>query len=436
MRTPLSGSSTGRLARRATALVCSAVLALSLTACHELPPPTPWFAPQGVSANEILLGTHAPLTGPASAGFAKVSAALAAYFDHVNAHGGVYGRQLKLLAEDDGYNPANTQTVVRKLVEEDKVFAIVGGLGTPTHSAVLDYLKEQEIPDLFVASGAGAWNQPARYPGTFGFQTDYTTEGKIIGNYLKTTQSLAGLTTCSFGQEGAFGEELVSGVETGLGAPLALRQTYISANPNVAPQVQALQSGGCQVVVLATTPSFTAQAISTASKLGFEPQWVSSTAGSDYATVADNLGAYKGLLEGLISTGYLPIASNTTDPWIQLFQRVNDEFGDGGPVDNNVLVGMSIGYVTVQALLRAGEDITVDGLIAAIEQGGFQGPGLVPFGFSSTSHAGYSGGRMSKVTNGVQSYFGPAYVTDAGSAEVSEYTEPAATPPSDGVPTA
>jgi len=435
MRNPLSGPRTGRLARRAAALATSAVLALSLTACNDLPPPTPWFAPQGVSATEILLGSHQPLTGPAAAGYSKVSVAIKAYFDYVNAHGGVHGRQIRFLAEDDGYNPANTQTVVRKLVEEDKVFAIVGGLGTPTHSAVLDYLKEREIPDLFVASGSGAWNQPARYPGTFAFQTDYTTEGKIVGNYLKTTQGLADLKTCSFGQEDNFGNEFVAGVETGLGAPVALRQTYISANPNVAPQVQALQTAGCRVVVLATTPSFTAQAISTASKLNFAPQWVSSTAGSDYATVATHLGAYKSLAEGLISTGYLPIASNTNDPWVQLFQKVNDEFGDGGPVDNNVLVGMSIAYVTTQALLRAGKDITVDGLIAAIEQGGFGGPGIVPFGFSTSSHAGYSGGRMSKVTNGVQSYFGPAYVTDAGSGEVTEYTEPAATPPDGGVPT-
>ncbi len=431
MSRPLNGRQT--LASRASAFAVGAVLVAALAACNSTPDPLPYLPPQGVSDTEIRIGTHQPLSGPASS-YARVSAATKAYFDHVNARGGVHGRKIVYLIEDDGYNPANTQTVVRKLVEQDKVFAIVGGLGTPTHSSVLDYLKDEQIPDLFVASGAGAWNQPSRYPGTFGFQTDYPTEGKIIGNYLKNTPALADKVTCSLGQEDDYGRDLVAGVEAGSGAPVALRQSYITSNSNVAPQVQALQVAGCEVVVLATIPSFTAQVISTAAKLSYTPQWVVSTAGSDYATVAGHLGVYKNLLEGVISTGYLPIATDTDDPWIALFQQILDEFGDGGEVDNNVVVGMSIGYLTVQALQRAGREITLDGILNAIEDGGFRGPGLVPFGFSTTSHAGYSGGRMSKVTNGVQSYFGPAYVTDAGSAAVTEYTEPPITPPTDGIP--
>jgi ABC-type branched-subunit amino acid transport system substrate-binding protein len=422
------------LAARVAAVVGSTVLVAGLAACTTTPDPLPYLPPQGVSDTEIILGSHQPLTG-AAAPYSKVSAATKAYFEHVNAHGGVHGRKIVYLVEDDGYNPTNTQAVVHKLVEQDKVFAIVGGLGTATHASVLDYLKQEEIPDLFVASGAGAWNQPSRYPGTFGFQTDYTTEGKIIGNYLKSTETLADKVICSFGQDDDFGRELVAGVEVGRGVPVTLKQTYITSNTNVAPQVQALQVAGCEVVVLATIPSFTAQVLSTASKLSYQPQFVASTAGSDYATVAEQLGVYKGLLEGLISTGYLPVPANPDDPWIQLFQQINDEFGDGGDVDNSVVVGMSIGYLTVQALQRAGREITLDGILNAVEAGGFRGPGLVPLGFSATSHAGYSGGRMSKVTNGVQSYFGPAYVTDAGSAAVTEYTEPAATPPSDGIPT-
>ena len=414
--------------------VLVAVVAV-VAACTPTTQPSPaaYVAPRGVTENEIRLGSHQPLTGT-EASFSRVSVAMRAYFEHVNAHGGVHGRQIAFLIEDDGYNSTNTQTVVRQLVEEDEVFAMVGGLGTPTHSAVLDYLKDQQVPDLFVASGAGAWNQPARYPGTFGFQTDYTTEGKIIGSYLASAQGLSDQKVCAFHQDDDFGRELVAGVETGLGAAVALRQSYITGNTNVAPQVQAMQAAGCQVVVLATMPSFTAHVLRTADELSFRPQFVASTAGSDYATVGANLGVDKALLEGLISTGYLPIATNPDDPWIGLFQQIINEYGDGGEVDNNVVVGMSIAYVTVQALQRAGREITVDGLIAAIEEGGFRGPGLVPYGFSPISHAGYSGGRMSKVTNGLQDYFGPAYVTDAGSAPITEYTEAATVPPANGVP--
>jgi hypothetical protein len=99
---------------------------------------------------------------------------------------------------------------------------------------------------------------------------------------------------------------------------------------------------------------------------------------------------------------------------------------------------MNIGYLTVQALLAAGKNLTVEGLEKAIETNGakFKGPGLVPFAYSATSHAGYSGVRLSKVTNGVQAYFGPAYTTDAADAPVKEYTEAPATPPANGIPSA
>jgi ABC-type branched-subunit amino acid transport system substrate-binding protein len=422
---------------RAASVALAAIVVASLGGCTGSPQASPTYvAPPGVTDGEITLGTHAPLTGPAAAGYSKVAAAAKAYFDFVNAKaGGVNGRKINFLVEDDAGDPAKTQTVVRKLVEQDKVFAIVGGVGTATHKSVVDYLKDQQIPDLFVASGATAWNQPARYPGTFGFETDYTTEGKIIGYYLKNTQALASQKICSFGQDDDLGQDFRAGLEKGFGAPVAVSQTYLASNTDVAPQVQAMQSAGCQVVVLATTPIFTAQTIITAGKLSYRPQFVSSSVGSDYATVAGYLGIAAGLVEGLISDGFLPIATNPDDPWIKLFTDVNKQYGDGGPVDNNVLLGMSIAYATVQALQRAGRDITVDNLIAAIEQGGFRGPGLVPFGFSATSHAGYSGARMTKVTNGVQNYFGPAYVTDAGSAPVTEDTEPTAVPPSDGIPT-
>ncbi len=423
-----------RAVRRAVALAASAALVAALTACVPSAPPIPYYPPQGVTETEIYLGSHQPLSGPAAAGYSRVSMATKAYFDYVNSKGGVHGRKIVYLAKDDGYNSATTQTVVRELVEQDKVFAIVGGLGTPTHSAVLDYLKEEEIPDLFVASGATTWNQPARYPGTFGFQTDYTTEGKIIGHYLKNTESRAGQKTCSLVQEDDFGRQLLEGVESSLGATLPVRESYITSNANVAPQVGKLELEGCKVVLLGTTPTFTSRVISTAAALNYSPLWVVSTAGGDYGTVAEHLGVYKNLLEGVISTGYLPIAPSTDDPWIALFEQINDEFGDGGPVDNNVVVGMSIAYLTVQALQRAGREISVDNLIAAIEQGGFRGPGLVPFAYSPTSHAGYSGVRMSKVTNGVQAYFGPAYVSDAGSATVTEYTEGPIAPPEGGVP--
>jgi ABC-type branched-subunit amino acid transport system substrate-binding protein len=209
----------------------------------------------GVTDTEVVVGTHMPLTGPAAAGYSKIAPATKAYFDFVNANGGIHGRKISLKVKDDGYNPANTQTVVRELVLQDKVFAILNGLGTPTHTGVLDFLKTNRVPDLFVASGSRSWNQPDKYPGTFGFNPDYTVEGKILATYVK--ENLAGKKVCFLGQDDDFGRDSLAGIEKILG-PVAAKQSYVTSNPNVGPQMGALKAAGCQVVMLATVPGFTA----------------------------------------------------------------------------------------------------------------------------------------------------------------------------------
>jgi ABC-type branched-subunit amino acid transport system substrate-binding protein len=207
-----------------------------------------------VTETEILFGTHQPLTGPASGGYSKIAPATKAYFQYVNdTVGGVYGRKINYKIVDDTYNPATTNTVVRQLIQEDKVFAILNGLGTPTHTGVLDVIKEAKIPDLFVASGATTWNQPSKYPGTFAVNPDYTNEGKILGSYIKT--NMAGKKVCHFGQDDDFGRDALVGLEKGLGAPVALKQTYVTSNTNVGPQMSAFKDAGCQVVVTAAIPA-------------------------------------------------------------------------------------------------------------------------------------------------------------------------------------
>jgi branched-chain amino acid transport system substrate-binding protein len=423
------------LVHRTVAIVASAVLLTASAACQS-DGADPDRAPvPGVTDTEILVGTHMPLTGPAAAGYSKIAPATKAYFEHVNANGGVHGRKINYKIMDDGYNPANTQQVVRELVLQDKVFAVLNGLGTPTHSGVLDFLNNNKVPDLFVASGSRAWNAPKRYPYTFGFNTDYTVEGKIIGHYIKG--NLAGKKICFFGQDDDFGEDSLVGVEQILGAGnVAVKKTYVPTNTNVAPQIGELKAGGCEVVVLATVPGFTALSIGTAARIGFAPTWLVSNVGGDYPTLAGQLGEAKGLLEGMLGVNYLPSATDTADPWITLFRKINDEYNGGAEFDGNVVYGMSVGYLFVQALLAAGADLTRDGLVAALEKGGFTGPGLAPLRFSAENHSGYGGLRMTRVENGKQGYFGPAYETDSASGPVNEYTQPPVAPPANGIPTA
>jgi ABC-type branched-subunit amino acid transport system substrate-binding protein len=424
-----------RIARQGLATVAALILMTSAAACGgDDGGSTPRADVPGVTDTEVVIGTHQPLTGPAAPGYSKIAKAGQAYFNYVNANGGVHGRKITYKIMDDGYNPANTQQVVRELVLQDKVFAILNGLGTPTHTGVLDFLKSQRVPDLFVASGSTSWDQPDKYPQTFGFQPDYIVEGKILATYIKA--EFAGQKICHLGQNDDFGRDHLAGVEKILGADgLAAKEQYVPTNTNIAPQIGAFKAAGCQVVVLGTVPGFTALTLGTAARLAYRPQWVVSSVGGDYLTLAGRLGAEgTPLLEGLITAGYLPPVADKSNPWIQLYEKVNKEYNGGVEFDGNVLYGMSVAYTFVTALQSAGKDLTRESIVEAIEKGGFKGPGLTPFRYAKGDHSGYSGLQMGRTASGVQTPFGPVYVTDEGDGEVTEFTEAPAAPPENGIP--
>lgn len=387
----------------------------------------------GVTKDSIVVGTHQPLTGPAAAGYSTISPATKAYFDYVNSKGGVHGRKISYKVKDDGYNPANTQKVVRELVLKDKVFAIINGLGTPTHTGVLDFLKTNKVPDLFVASGSRSWNQVKKYPTTFGFQADYTTEAKVQATYIK--KNLADKKVCFLGQDDDFGRDALRGLTQILGDDgVAERQKYVTSNTNVTPQIGKLKAAGCEVVSLATVPGFTALAIGTAARLKFQPQWISTSVGADYATVAGALGDAAPLLEGFLSTNYLPSQSDDNDPWIKEFKKINTDFNGDAPFTGNTVYGMTVGFLFVQALEQTGKDLTRESLMSTIEKGGLDGSGLTKLRYSVDDHSGYGGAQMAKVTGKTQDYFGSVYATDDGETPVTEYTDALTAPPSGAIP--
>ena len=142
----------------------------------------------GITTTTITIGSHQPLTGPAAPGYSEIAPAANAYFQYVNANGGIYGRKIVYKYLDDGYDPTKTASVVRQLVLQDGVYAIFNGLGTPTHLAAVSFLNSEKVPDVFVASGCECWNAPSTYPETFGWQLDYISEGKILGQDRKSTR--------------------------------------------------------------------------------------------------------------------------------------------------------------------------------------------------------------------------------------------------------
>jgi len=396
----------------------------------------------GITATDITIGSTQPLTGPAAPGYSEIAPASNAYFVYLNQHGGVFGRKILYEYVDDGYNPTNTASQTRKLILQTKVFAMFSALGTPTHLAVIDYINSEKVPDVFVSSGCNCWNNVSKYPNTFGFQPDYTIEGKILGQYIN--QNLSGKKVGYFYQNDEFGLDGVKGLDDQLGAssvPKERRQNYVPTNTNVGPQIAALQASGAQVVVSYTIPAFTALALLTAAKLGYHPTWVVSNVGSDITTLTGLLttfskGAVGGqLLGGMVTDTYLPLVGDSSNAWITLFRGIHDRIIPGLPWDGNVLYGMVQAYTLAQALKAAGRNPTRSSFVKSLESTKLTGgPGLVPFGFASDNHLGYLGVQVAIIAaDGTEATNGPVY-TSSDSGPISQYSGSASSPPTNGIP--
>jgi branched-chain amino acid transport system substrate-binding protein len=404
--------------------------ALVLSACSgagETPsapgggaPPAADSAP-GVTDDKVVIGTHQPLTGPAAPGYSKISVGARAVYSYINDNGGINGRTIEYKVEDDGYNPTRTVEVVKKLVLEDQVFAIVGGLGTPTHSKVLEYLNTEGVPDLLVASGALMWDDPKKFPMTFGYQVDYTREGKIQGKFVK--ENFAGKKVGLFFQNDDVGRDTQRGLDQFISDQVVSRQGYDPANTDVTPQLLALQQSGAEVVVCECIPAFMALSILTAAKIGFKPQFVASSIGSDPATLtgllqdfAKRSGATVSadqLLAGLIGVGYLPRAGLTDDPWTKFFREIHAKYIPNEAFTDTLLYGMAQAYTFAQVLKAAGRDLTRRKLVETMETTEIKGPALVPFAYSKESHSGYTGAYMTRINpDGTATVVQPPVVTD------------------------
>jgi branched-chain amino acid transport system substrate-binding protein len=429
--------------RRLIAAVLTAGVAIAAVGCGSSSSGGGSSAP-GVTANSITFGTHQPLTGPAAPGYSEIAPASQAFFDYVNAHGGVFGRKLHLIIKDDAYNPTNTVNVVHQLVLQNKVFGIFEGLGTPTHTKVVSFLNASKVPDLFVASGCPCWDNGGSQPQTFGWQPNYTIEGKILGQYLK--QHFASAKVGVLYQDDDFGKGGLQGIEDELPASaIVAKEPYQSGTTTLASQVTAIKAAKATVMVDFTVPIYTAIAQLTSFTLGFKPQLVVSNVGIDPITVGGLLksvskGKVSGtaLIEGAITDGYLPSNTDASNPWIKLFQKIHDQYDAKVPFDGNVEYGMANAYTLVQALKAAGKNLTRQDLVNAIDkQGGkWTGPGLVPYRYGGDQHGGFGGAEIGKIQNGkIVLSGGPLTTTPAAGSPITTYTGQQPTPPTSGVPT-
>ena len=397
----------------------------------------------GVTSSTVTIGSTQPLTGPVAPGYSEISQASDAYFKYINAAGGINGRKIVYKYVDDAYNPTQTVAQTRKLITQDKVFGIFNALGTPTHQKVVDFLNQSKVPDLFVASGCLCWDNVSSHPYTFGWQVDYTVEGKVLGAYIK--QHFAGKKIAYFYQNDDFGQDGVKGLDMEIPKSMVVsRQPYDVTNTDVSDQVSKLQASKADVVVSFSVPAFTALLKLNMLKVNYNPQLAVSNVGSDPLTLSGLLEAFaksagakvngSDLIQGIITDGYLASPADPSNSWIQLFQKIHDQYIPKLPFDGNVEYGMAAAYTFAEALAKAGDNPTRDGIVQAIEGGLDPGPGLVPFRFSSSSHAGFTGTQVGVIKGTTIHLSGSPQTTDDGSGAISPYTTAQATAPSNGVP--
>ena len=340
----------------------------------------------GVTSTSILLGTTSPLSGVASA-YASVARGADAYFKYVNARGGVNGRKISYTILDDGYNPAQTVQATRKLVEQDGVFAVFNALGTEQNLAVRDYLNAQKVPQLFAASGATVFGSEAsKYPYTIGLQPSYQAEGWVLGKYLARTQGAAKVAVLF--QNDDYGKDLLSGLKKGIQrsrVKVLAAQPYEVTASDVQAQVAKLRSSGANVYAVFATPKFAIQGFVYANKLGWKPKLSLTNAvasASNIMQLASEGGTNK-VVEGSVSIVFL---KDPTDPkWknnsaMRLYRTIMQRYAPSANVDDVYHVyGMAAAWTAVEALRKAGKNLTREALVEVTNSMSFTGnPFLLP----------------------------------------------------------
>jgi len=406
-------------------------------------------ADPGLSAKEIKLGYSGPLTGSAGQVYGKLPGAMKAYFDHINANGGVYGRKIKLVVRDDKYLPTLAATQTTNLVLNDKVFALVGALGTATHSKayVAASLAKKNVPDLFVNTGFSGFADKGKYPTTFTVLPSYAMEAKIMAKFIKDTPTLAPQASFLIAQDDEFGVDGVNGFKLAghkFAAPATLYpQGGLSAALAEGALTKLSAVPGKPVLVLFGTTDSTATILKAAEKLSLVSKftWIAGSVGGDANTLLA-LGVKPATINGALAASFFPDAKNATDSYVSEFMKINTKYNSGVSFDNVVLQGMNSAMLTVQSLRAAGKNLTRTGLIEAIESkgAGFASAGLVPLNFSATSRVGYNGYWFGQLNEkGELKPFGgklAIYTTDSASTSAPTASSYERKPvPKNGVPT-
>ncbi|XDV54990.1 ABC transporter substrate-binding protein [Bradyrhizobium sp. LLZ17] len=319
----------------------------------------------GATDTEIKIGNIMPYSGPASA-YAVIGQTEDAYFNKINAEGGINGRKVKFISYDDAYSPPKTVEQARKLVESDGVLLIFGSLGTSTNGAIRKYMNDKKVPQLFVASGASKWNDPRQYPWTMGWQPSYASEARIYAKYIMTEKPDAKIGVLY--QNDDFGKDYLNGLKDGLGAKasmIVLEEGYDTTEPAVDEHVVKLKAAGADVFISVTTPKFAAQAIKKAAEINWHPIHIISNVSASVGGVIEPAGFE--IAQGILSASYIKDGSDPQWNADEGMKRFYNFIAKYAPKANKLDAGVVFGYAAAQTMVKVlqmcGDDLTRDNIM-------------------------------------------------------------------------
>jgi branched-chain amino acid transport system substrate-binding protein len=315
----------------------------------------------GVTDTEIKIGQTMPYSGPASA-YGVIGRTDAAYFKMINEQGGVNGRKINLISLDDAYSPPKTVEQTRRLVEDEKVAFIFNSLGTPPNLAIRQYLNDNKVPQLFVATGAATFSDPQHFPWTMGWQPNYQTEAKIFAKHILKTKPDAKIGVLY--QNDGFGKDYLIGLKDGLGADHAgmviKEASYETSEPTVDSQIVTLQGSGADVLLIAATPKFAAQAIRKTFDIGWSPVRYMTDVSQSIASVMKPAGLdkSKGVITGVYGKDPTDARWKDDSGFKEYAAFIGKYMTSKDLIDANAVYGFGLGATMMQVLKQCGNDLS------------------------------------------------------------------------------
>jgi branched-chain amino acid transport system substrate-binding protein len=375
----------------------------------------------GVTDTEIKIGNIMPYSGPASS-YGVIGKTEEAYFNKINAEGGINGRKINFISYDDGYSPPKTVEQARKLVESDEVLLIFNALGTPPNSAIQKYMNTMKVPQLFVATGATKWDDPKHFPWTMGWQPSYQSETQIYAKYILENTPNAKIGVLY--QNDDYGKDYLKGLKDGLGANgaklIVAEESYETTEPTIDSHIVRLKASGADVFVDLSIPKFAAQAIKKNAEIEWKPlHFLNSVSSSIGATIKP---AGFDSAQNIISSAYIKDPTDPQwkdDPGMKTFNTFLDKYyPEANRNDAFVVYGYTVAQTMVYVLEQCGDNLTRENVMAkAASIKGLKLDGLLPgitIKTSATDFAPIQQLQLQKLQGETWHLFGDIISADVG----------------------